>query len=120
MFQCSNQQVHGTCFQALKTLLTTAPLLKFFNPTQEQQCDASEKGLGACLLQQGPPVVYTSRSLTPNKQQYAQIEKEILAIPFGTQKLEQYIHGRPTNETDHKPLESIFKKSILSAPKRLQ
>ena len=28
-------QVHSTCFQTLKTLLTTAPLLKFFNPTQE-------------------------------------------------------------------------------------
>lgn len=55
-----NQRVHGTGFQALKTLLTTAPLLKFFNPTQEVelQCDASEKGLGACLLQQGQPVAH--------------------------------------------------------------
>ena len=106
MFQWS-QQVHGTCFQALKTLLTTAPLLKFFNPTQEVelQCDASEKGLGACLLQQGQPVEYASRSLTPTEQQYAQIEKEMPAILFGTQKFEQYIYGRPTKvETDHKPL----------------
>lgn len=45
----------------------------------------------------------------------------MLAILFGTQKFEQYIYGRTTKvETDHKPLESILKKSILSAPKRLQ
>ena len=72
-------------------------------------------------MQQGQPVAYASRSLTPTEQQYAQIEKDMLAIRFGTQKFEQYIYGRTTNvETDHKPLESILKKSILSAPKRLQ
>ncbi|XP_068741932.1 uncharacterized protein [Montipora capricornis] len=49
------------------------------------------------------------------------IEKEMLAILFGTQKFEQYIYGCPTKvETDHKPLESVLQKSILSAPKRLQ
>ena len=45
----------------------------------------------------------------------------MLAILFGTQKFQQYIYGRPTKvETDHKSLESILKKSNLSAPKRLQ
>lgn len=45
----------------------------------------------------------------------------MLAILFGTQKFEQYIYGRPTMvETDHKPLQSILKKSILSAPEQLQ
>ena len=45
----------------------------------------------------------------------------MLAIVFGTQKFDQHIYGRKTKvETDHKPLESILKKSILSAPKRLQ
>lgn len=45
----------------------------------------------------------------------------MLAIVFGTQTFDQYISGRKTKvETDHKPLESILKKSILSSPKRFQ
>ena len=99
------------------------PVLKYFDPHQglELQCDASEKGLGACLMQGGQPLAYASRSLTATEQQYAQIEKEMLAIVFGTERFEQYVYGRRVKvETDHKPLESILKKSLLSAPKRLQ
>ncbi|KAK3706239.1 hypothetical protein QZH41_000395, partial [Actinostola sp. cb2023] len=90
MFQWS-PQVQGQCFNELKELLTTAPLLKYFDPKDEieLQCDASEKGLGAaCLMQRGQPVAYASRSLTQTEQQYAQIEKEMLAIVFGAQKFE--------------------------------
>jgi hypothetical protein len=42
-------------------------------------------GLGTWLLQNNQPVPYASRSLTPTEVQYAQIEKEMLAIVFGTQ-----------------------------------
>ena len=53
--------------------------------------------------------------------QYAQIEKELLAIVFGMEKFEGYTYGRKVLvDTDHKPLESIMKKGLLSAPKRLQ
>ena len=52
---------------------------------------------------------------------YAQIEKELLAIVFGLERFKQYVQGRPVKiETEHKPLESIFKKSLISAPKHLQ
>ena len=78
-------------------------------------------GLGACLMQDGHPVAYASRSLTPTEVQYAQIEKELLAIVFAMEKFETYLYGRKVLvESDHKPLEAIFKKSLLSAPKRLQ
>ena len=37
------------------------------------------------------------------------------------EKFETYVYGRKVIvESDHKPLETIFKKSLLSAPKRLQ
>ena len=52
---------------------------------------------------------------------YAQIEKEILAIVFGTNKSHQYIYGKQVSvETDHKPLESLFKKPLSKALLRIQ
>lgn len=46
---------------------------------------------------------------------------EAFAVVFGCQKFHQYIYGRTvTVESDHKPLESIFRKPLLSAPMRLQ
>ena len=45
-----------------------------------------------------------------------------MAIVFYCERFSQYLAGREkiTVETDHKPLQSIFRKSILSAPCRLQ
>ena len=39
------------------------------------QCDASQSGLGAVLLQEGRPVCYASRALTTTEENYAQVEK---------------------------------------------
>lgn len=85
------------------------------------QCDASEKGLGAILLQNGQPVAFASRTLSETEQRYAQIEKECLAIVFGCTKFSQYITRRDQVpvESDYKPLQSIFKKSLLAAPSQL-
>jgi len=70
-------------------------------------------------MQAGQPVAYASRSLT--EVNYAQTEKEMLAILYGVERFEQCVYGRLTKiQTDHKPLESIFRKSLLRAPKRLQ
>ena len=45
----------------------------------------------------------------------------MLGILVGCEKFDQYIFGRKVKiETDHKPLVSITKKPIHSAPKRLQ
>lgn len=51
-----------------------------------------------------------------------QIEKECLAIVFACSKFSQYNTRREkiTVESDHRPLQSIFKKSLLAAPSRLQ
>jgi len=104
-------------------ILSTTPVLKYFDPgaTPTLHCDASMHGLGACLMQDGHPVAYTSRSLTPTKVQYEQIKKELLAKVFAIEKFETYLYGRKVLvESDHKSLEALFKKSLLNAPKRLQ
>ena len=66
--------------------------------------------------------MYSSKALTPNEQWYAQIEKECLAIVFAFEKLHQYLFGRDlvTVQSDHRLLETIFKKSLQAVPALLQ
>ncbi|KFM75290.1 Retrovirus-related Pol polyprotein from transposon 297, partial [Stegodyphus mimosarum] len=83
--------------------------------------DASQEGLGAVLLQNNLPVAYAFKALTDTQKNYAQIEKETLAIVFACEKFHQYIFGKYiTAECDHKPLESIFKKPLNKCPVSLQ
>ena len=86
------------------------------------QCDSSDFGLGATLMQYGQPVAFASRTLSPVEQRYAQIEKEILSIVFDCERFRQYICGQEVVfvNTDHKPLEMIFQKPLMMTPKRLQ
>ena len=110
-------------FREVKRLVTTAPVLSYYDPKAELeiQCDASKKGLGAALLERCKPIAYTSRVLTETEQRYAQIEKEMLAIVFSLEKFNQYTYGRHVKiQSDHKPLESILRKSLACAPKRFQ
>ena len=116
-------ETHDKAISKLKQMICEAPVLKYFDPNKSVtvQCDASEGGLGYSLLQEGQPVAYGARALTSAEKNYAQIEKEMLGILVGCEKFDQYIFGRKVKiETDHKPLVSITKKPIHSAPKRLQ
>ena len=110
LFTWQTQQEEA--FQALKTMITNMPVLKFYDLIKEAtiQCDASEKELGTTLLQKGQPVAFISRSLTKAEQNYAQIEKECLSIVFTCEHFNQYIHGRELIfiQTDHRPLVPIF------------
>ena len=62
------------------------------------------------------------RSLSRTERQYAQIEKECLAIVFSCERFIQCLAGRKkiTVKSDHKLLQSIFQKTIHAAPCRLQ
>lgn len=109
----------------IKDMLRSEPVLAHFNPCKQitLQVDASQHALGATLLQEGQPVAYASKSLTKTERNYAQIEKEAYAILFGCQYFHQYIYRAKLPviiESDHKPLEPIFKKPISCTPARLQ
>lgn len=115
---------HEKAFESIKELVVKHPVLQYYSVDDEVvlQTDASDKGVGAVLLQKGKPVAFASRTLSQTEQRYATIEKECLAIVFGCERFYQYLAWKDNIfvETDHKPLESIFKKSVLSAPCRLQ
>ena len=53
----------------VKEVLSSAPVLHYFNPivVSTIQADASQSGLGACLLQKGKPIAYASKSLSPSE-----------------------------------------------------
>lgn len=116
-------EIHEQSFISLKQILTNTPVLRYFD-TQKPvtvSVDASMDGLGAVLLQDGLPVIYSSRALTETEKGYAQIEKEMLAVVFGCTRFHQYIFNKKvTVESDHKPLMSIYKKPLINAPLRLQ
>ena len=92
-------------FENLKKAVSSTPVLHYYNLDEDVtlQCDASQSGLGAALLQNGQPVAYASRALTPTEGRYAQIEKELLAIVFGCEHFEACTYGRDIVqvETDH-------------------
>ena len=56
----------NTCFQKIKSQLQKALLrpLRYYDRTKPVtlQCDASLKGLGACIIQDGQPIVFASKS----------------------------------------------------------
>lgn len=110
-------------FTAIKQLISSAPVLSHYNPQKELviQTDASSKGLGSCLMQDGHPISFASRALTDCETRYAQIEKELLAIVYACEKFNNYVYGRDvTVQSDHKPLESIFAKPMSTTTTRLQ
>ena len=60
-------------------------------------------------------------SFTGLEKRYAQIEKKTLSIVFGVERFHEYLYGRRFIViNDHKPLKSIFNRSIISCPPRIQ
>ena len=66
--------------------------------------------LGSCNLNgEERPVAYVSHFLSQAEQNYAQTEREALAIVFAVQRFHQYLYGRDfTLVTDHHPLCKIL------------
>ena len=121
---------HQAALDKIKEELCSAHILSYYDPdpatTTILQCDASQAGLEAWLRQVDATgneriVAMASRSLTDAESRYFNFERECLAVMFGLEKFEFYLLGRHTLiETDHSPLEQIFKKNIAEAPARLQ
>ena len=97
--------------------------LPYFNINAETtlQMDASNKGLGACLIQNGKIVCYASRALIKTKQNYKNLEQEALGTIWGMEKFPYFLYGKEfTLESDQKPLVSIYKKHMVDISPRIQ
>ena len=112
-------------FQEIKHLLkrATSKLLGYYDQRKEVivQADTSLGGLGTCLIQNGKPIAFASKSHTGVESHYANIESELLAIIFACIQFNTYLQGcRFTVQSDHKPLEMIHLKSMHNVPPHLQ
>lgn len=108
-------ELHDKVIHEIKTLVLKSNILVPFDTKKDiiVQCDASQNGLGCCLLQNGKPISFASRSLSSAEQNYAQIEKEMLSIIFACTKFQFYTYGRKVHVVnDHKPLLGIMNKEI--------
>ena len=101
-------------FTTLKFLLTSTPVLA--TPNFEQpfivRTDASDKGIGAVLMQQENdlfrPLCFESRKLKPAEIDYPVHEKEFLAIVYALKKWRHYLEGSDFKViTDNRALEFI-------------
>ena len=122
-------EAQQNCFKEVKQIITSTPVLALFNTEAETvvSADASSYGLGAVLQQKQPqsnfkPITYISRSLTTTEQQYAQLEKELLAFTWACERFADYLIGlRFHIHTDHKPLIPLFStKNLEDLPVHIQ
>ena len=108
-------------FGKLIEMLGSDRVLTYYQPELELKLDtdASSVGLGAVLSHVLPsgeerPIEYASRTLSLAERNYAQIDREALAIVWGIKKFNIYLYGRKFKLiTDHRPLTYIFGKNRL-------
>lgn len=112
LWQWTNR--HTELLNKIKTLNSESSLLNNFDTSKQivMQCNSSKSALGCCLLQDGNPVAYASRSLTETKCYYAQMEKELLSITYSLSKYHNYVYGNKIIiHNDHLLLVSLIKKT---------
>lgn len=117
------QSQHQKAYDEVRKEILTAPVLMYYDKDKKHiiQTDASLKGVGVVLLQEDQPVIYASRSLLPAEERYSNIERELLGVVFGLERLHNLIFGGQVEvQTDHQPLVNIFNKHVCDVTPHLQ
>ncbi|KAL0546152.1 hypothetical protein IC582_016058 [Cucumis melo] len=108
-------------FQNLKQKLVTAPVLTVPDGSGSFviYSDASKKGLGCVLMQQGKVVAYASRQLKSHEQNYPTHDLELAAVVFALKIWRHYLYGEKIQTfTDHKSLKYFFTQKELNMRQR--
>nr|GFB56659.1 putative reverse transcriptase domain-containing protein [Tanacetum cinerariifolium] len=108
-------------FQLLKQKLCSAPILALPEGSEDfiVYCDASNKGLGAVLMQREKVISYASRQLKIHEKNYTTHDLELGALVFALKICRHYLYGtKCTVFTDHKSLQHILDQKELNMRQR--
>lgn len=100
----------------LKEALLQAPVLAIpdFNKQFVIITDASAKGIGAVLQQNGHPLAYISKALGPRNQGLSTYEKECLTILFAVDQWRPYLQHGEFLITDQRSLIHLDDQRLLT------
>ncbi|GAU50497.1 hypothetical protein TSUD_242400 [Trifolium subterraneum] len=108
-------------FNLLKQKLTSAPVLVIPDPDKNYvvYCDASHKGLGCVLMQDGAVVAYASRQLKLHEENYPTHDLELAATIFALRIWRHHLYGVEfALYSDHKSLRYLFDQKELNMRQR--
>jgi hypothetical protein len=106
---------HNQAFQALKSALSSVPVLALPNFTIPfaLETDASGTGIGAVLTQEGHPLAFVSRALGVKNQGLSTYEKEYLAIILAVDQWRPYLqHAEFIIYTDQRSLSHLTEQQL--------
>jgi len=112
-FQWSEEA--ASAFQHLMIAMVSVPILvaPCFSKPFQIETDASGKGVGAILMQEGRPIAFMSQKLSDAAQRKLVYERELMAIVFVIQKWRHYLLGQQfTIFTDQKSLKFLLDQMV--------
>nr|GEW59672.1 reverse transcriptase domain-containing protein [Tanacetum cinerariifolium] len=98
-----------------------APILALTKGSEDfvVYCDASQKGLGAVLMQREKVIAYASRQLKIHEQNYTTHDLELGSVVFALKIWRHYLYGTKCIVfTDHKSLQHILDQKELNMRQR--
>ncbi|GKB74012.1 transposon ty3-G gag-pol polyprotein, partial [Tanacetum coccineum] len=104
-------------YHKLKEAMVQAPMLALPNFDQEfmVETDASGKGIGAVLCQNGHPTAYWSKTLSTKHQALSTYEKDFLAVVAALDKWKGYLLDRHFKiRTDHFSLKYLLNQKLTT------
>jgi len=110
-------QEQANAFETLKDKLTKAPILTLpnFAKTFKIECDASNIGIGAILLQEGHPIAYFSEKFKGSHLNYSIYDKEFYALVRALQNWQHYLFPKEfVIHSDHESLKYLKGQSKLN------
>jgi hypothetical protein len=108
-------------FQTLKMAMCTTPVMALpdFTKTFVLECDASGKGIGVVLMQEGQPLAFTRKKLSEINLGKSIYEKEMLAIMHVIDLWCPYLLWKCfQNKTYHQSLKYFLEQCISSPEKQ--